>query len=218
MSRTGFEYFTKYPVVQNLSKRVSEMYMIYSSAQPCLADYGIETMVKKYSAIPVGPEGYVVHVDTILMQNVDTYSAVLSALNAVHVVNGAFITTSFGKEGKLSGASLGLALTLALLRDPKLNNVCCTGFITSFSNSDNDTIMPIDYVVHKIMACQKNGRLLMIPKANVEQDPELKRRYFNGDIYTFANYMRRQMPAVSDYMAIAVDNVAEAILIGHILR
>ena len=205
---------TRFPVVQKQTNNVGIATFIYSSNVPNLKEFGSSKIAQYIEIAPRSNCSF--HIDATLQSDNNTWSAVLSAITLTNPNPNSYFTTTF--DGNLSGASLGLAATLAIIGAPP---VICTGFVNCFGISfDSDEVHAIDHVEQKADVLRERGELLMLPEKNIEHthlhgSDKLTRAYKNGGVYTFEHFLKGLNPWYGQFFAIAVSNVAEALLIAQ---
>ena len=216
--RRKFENATRFPIVSNNGvQKVTVEYFIYSSTPPALEKYKSSKVVKYWEISPNSTCTF--HIDSTLHKDTNTLSSVLAAINLTSPQPHSYFTTTY--DGLLSGASLGLSATLAILGAPP---VICTGFVNSFGVSfDADGVHAIDFVEHKAAQIRDAGEVLMLPEQNIDKlhlhnSTNLKRAYDNGGVYTFEHFLKGMNPWYQRPFAIAVSSVAEALLIAQTYR
>lgn len=178
--------------------------MVYSS-------YPIQG--REYDGFPLGSRGGVWNLDRVFKGDVNTCTSVTAALQGTDAVIGCYISTDVHSSVNLSGASLGLAVTMAVMgisvgsRAP----VVFTGWMSSFGDDSSERYVgPVDSVMCKVNWCQTNEHALFIPLLSVKRDPALAETYRAKQFYDYAKFMKHVPFSLRTYRAIVVDNVAEA--------
>jgi hypothetical protein len=159
------------------------------------------------------------NIDESLTRNTQTYSSVLSSLNATGAQSGCYVTTYIDPAIKLGGASLGFALAMAVAGfnvDNGGDRIVFTGWLTDYGLEKGDSyIGPVEAIDAKARYCCKIGKILFLPTEALKGVPEMLRWYeARQKIYDYC-WFRSGVPFSYDlFCCVAINNLSEAEMLG----
>lgn len=147
-------------------------------------------------------------VDSMFIDDTNTFAAILSALNLLRAGQMTYLTLNgIPRDVNLSGASCGAAVFLALMGIT--SDVLVTGFIQSFGLSNPSlTMQAVDSVDEKVRWAISHDHKIVVPFSCLDTNPLLSRLYAEKRVTSFYGMVGNCGPDV--YPVGIVDSITDA--------